>query len=109
MNKILILLIILFPLILQAEPFPEQLKKSSQILVCYPINDSKSYTVRNRSNEWIITWGMAYEWFPNEDPVRILFKDTRGLITILPASLSKEYTCTAFVNKKKKKDKDKDK
>ncbi len=91
----------------QAEPFPEQLKKSSQILVCHPISGNKNNTVTNRGDEWLITWGMAYEWFPNEDPVRILFRDSRGLITVLPASLSKEYTCTALVAKKKKKDEDK--
>ncbi len=99
----------LFPLMSQAEPFPEHLKKSSQILVCHPISGNKNATIRNRGDEWIITWGMAYEWFPHEDPVRILFKDPRGLITILPASLSKEYTCTALAPKKKKKDEDKDK
>ncbi len=104
MNKILILLIILFPLILQAEPFPERLKDSSQVLICHSVGKNKNVVVVDRTEEWIITWGMAYEWFPNETPMRILFKDTRGLITVLPTP--SDYSCTV-IPKAKKKDEDK--
>lgn len=86
--KNLLLLVLLLPLTIEAEPFPEHLKHSSLILIC-----------SSATEEWIVTWGMATEWFPDETPARIVFNDGKGRETVLPTP--KEYRCNVLMAKKK--------
>ena len=80
----------------KAEPFPEYLKEHPQIMQCYEVTKRDGTWIINHNKTWILTWGMAKEWYENEDgSYTIVFVDPKtGRVTKIPTP--ENYTCREY-------------